>query len=228
MAAASGRLTRFYIVLGALALAGAAALIYAARRPAAAPTPPTLPDAMAEAASEFEGYTKGSPDAPVEIVEYADFECPGCATFGVLQLPDIERRLIATGRVLWRFRDFPLWNIHPNAMLAARAGHCAAEQEAFWPMHDALLRNQRAWAGRRDAADTFTDYARAIGLDVGGFRECLSSTRYDGRIFAGIVEGRERNVTGTPTIFVNGRQLQDTPTADQLVRIVDSVAPATP
>lgn len=228
MAATSGRLTGFYIVLGVLGLGGAGALIYAGTRSPAPQAPPVMPESIAALAADFVGYTKGSPEAPVEVVEYTDFECPYCAQFGVLQLPDIERRLIETGRVRWRFRDFPLRNVHEYAMLAARAGHCAAEQDGFWPMHDELLRNQRAWAGRRNADDLFADYARAIGLDVAQFRECLSSTRYDDRILAGLAEGQQRGVSGTPTIFVNGRRLEQVPTADRLVQIVDSLTRTAP
>jgi len=223
MATTSGRLTRFYLILGALALIGGVGLWFAARDRGATDAgaaPPVLP----EASDGFTGYTRGSPDAPVEVVEYSDFQCPFCAQFTVVQVPDIDRRLVATGRVRWRFRDFPLDNAHPHARLAARAAQCAGEQGKFWEMHDTLLWRQREWANLRDPRSKFEDYGREVGVDRGAFRDCIGSTKYDARIQASLEEGRARGVDGTPTLFVSGRKVGAV-TADELVRIVDSIAP---
>lgn len=223
MAATSGRLTRFYFVLGGLALIGGVGLWYAAQNRGAAD--PAVAAAVPAAVDDgFTGYAKGAEDAPVEVVEYSDFQCPFCAQFAVVQLPDIDRRLIATGRVRWRFRDFPLDNAHPHARIAARAAQCAGEQGRFWEMHDALLWRQREWASLRDARSKFEEYAREIGVDRGAFRDCFGSTKYDGRVQASLEEGRGRGVGGTPTLFVNGRNVGAV-TADELVRMVDSIAP---
>lgn len=224
MAATSGGLRKFYYVLAALALAGAVWLWQAARSPDTTGQV-DVPTVSAPVADDgFTGYSKGSDEAPVEIVEYSDFQCPYCAQLSVVQFPDIERRLIATGRVRWVFRDFPL-EIHPHARLASRAAQCAGEQERFWEMHDALLWKQREWASLRNPQSKFEDYARDIGLDRRAFDECYSSARYDARVQVAFEEGRARGVSGTPTLFVNGTKLDGAPTADELVRIVDSIAP---
>jgi len=223
MAATSGRLTRFYLVLGVLALIGGGSLWLAARDRGVADAGAAV--AVPAATDDgFTGYTKGSSDAPVEVVEYSDFQCPYCAQFAVVQLPDIDRRLVATGRVRWRFRDFPLDNAHPHARLASRAAQCAGEQGKFWEMHDSLLWRQRDWATLRDPRSKFEEYAREIGVDRGQFHDCFGSTKYDGRVQASLEEGRARGVGGTPTLFVNGRKVGAV-TADELVRIVDSIAP---
>ena len=89
--------------------------------------------------SGFRGYVKGSADAPVEITEYADYQCPFCQTFATLQMPTIEERLIKTGRLRWRYRDFPLQQ-HPFARLAAHSAACADEQGKYWEQHRPDLR----------------------------------------------------------------------------------------
>ena len=126
----------------------------------------------------FRGYIKGSESAPVEITEFADYQCPFCQTFATLQMPTIEERLIRTGRLRWRYRDFPLQQ-HQFARLAAHSAACADEQGKYWEQHDRIYQGQGEWA-RGDAADHFRDYARAIGLDLGRYDECMKSGKYRG------------------------------------------------
>ena len=116
----------------------------------------------------FRGYIKGSESAPVEITEFADYQCPFCQTFATLQMPTIEERLIRTGRLRWRYRDFPLQQ-HQFARLAAHSAACADEQGKYWEQHDRIYQGQGEWAGG-DAADHFREYARAVGLDLGTLR----------------------------------------------------------
>src|SRR5262245_39816620 len=98
-------MNRFYLLLGAVVLVGGAFLYWASReQPAAAPSAAPVPVAN----DGFTGYTQGRDSAPVEIVEYADFQCPHCGEFSMLQLPTIRQQLIATGKVRWRLREFPL------------------------------------------------------------------------------------------------------------------------
>src|SRR5512145_3524041 len=114
---------RFYVVLGLLA-AGLGLALFALLRQgsggtaAAAGPPPTVTD------DGFRGYTLGSGDAVVEITEYSDFECPFCANFATIQMPTIKQQLINTGKVRWRYRDFPLPS-HQYSRYSAHAAHCA-------------------------------------------------------------------------------------------------------
>ena len=101
----SRRMKGFYLLLVAVAAIGGGVLWYGSQRQAA--PAPSGPVAVA-AADGFRGYTLGSDAAPIEIVEYSDFECPFCASFATVQMPVIRTQLIATGKVRWRFRDFPL------------------------------------------------------------------------------------------------------------------------
>jgi protein-disulfide isomerase len=175
----------------------------------------------------FRGYVLGTPGAPVEMTEFADYECPFCQTFATLQMPTIRKRLIETGRVRWRFRDFPLQQ-HRHSRLAAHAAACADEQEKFWPMHDRIFEGQPEWAQERDAAPHFRRYAAEVGLDPAKYDDCMSAARYAGRIQASYEEGMRLGVNSTPTLFVGGRLYQGRFDSDAIVRLADSIAAARP
>src|ERR1041385_8875289 len=107
MAASASGVNRFYVVLGAGALVGAAALVYLVTRPKAVSIPANVAVLAADAAG-FRGYTLGADSAKVEVSEYADFECRACQYFESVQFPSVRQQLIAPGLVRWRYRAFPL------------------------------------------------------------------------------------------------------------------------
>ncbi len=212
---------RFYLALALAAVAGGGWLIYqAGRPPAAGPTGAVVP---LPASDGFAGFTMGSDSAPVEIVEYADFECPACAQFATVQMPTVREQLVATGRVRWRFRDFPLPN-HAFARYASHAAHCAGEQDRFWEMHDQLFHNH-SWAQTgRDPSRLFRELARSVGIDLDRYDACMKSARHAGRIEASKQEGDARGVNGTPTFFVNGRLLTTRSWGSDVFKsVVDSI-----
>jgi protein-disulfide isomerase len=204
MAAASGGLSRFYLLLGAALVAGLAAIGFVAfRKPAASiPANPVITPADT---SGFRGYVLGSDSAPLEVTEYADYECPACQQFAVVQFPTIAERLIRTGKVRWRYRDLPL-DIHPNALTAAHAAACADEQGKFWEMNERIYSWEPRWPeqGSR-AATTFRKYAQAIGLDIARYDECMNTARYAPRLLASKQEAQRLGVPSTPTFLINGR-----------------------
>jgi protein-disulfide isomerase len=214
-------MTRFYLILGALAVAGAVVLVLASRD---RPIPGTIDGAMPVVASDgFTGFTIGSDSAPVEVVEYSDFECPFCARFANLQMPAVRRQLIETGLARWRFRDYPLPS-HQFSRLAAHAAQCAGEQGRFWEMHDALYANHSVWAQTgRDPTRLFNERAGQSGVEMGAYRTCMESNRHAARIEAARQEGEARGVGGTPTFFVNGVRFGGAPTSDGFKAVVDSI-----
>src|SRR5206468_12098094 len=119
---------RFYGLLAAVVLIGGGAIWYGTRSTSAAPAA-SQPTPVA-ASDGFRGFTRGSEAAPVEVTEYSDFECPFCASFATVQMPVIRQQLIATGKVRWRYRDFPL-PTHQYSRYAALAAQCAGEQGKF-------------------------------------------------------------------------------------------------
>ncbi len=149
----------------------------------------------------------GDPNAPITIVEYSDFQCPYCAAFQRETRPLIERQYVHTGKVRLVYRDLPLSNIHPGALLAAHAARCAADQGAFWPMHARLFAGQEAgeW-GSGGSADltTFVRYADELRLDRAALRACIESGQHAGQIDADMQAARDYGINSTPVFLVNG------------------------
>ncbi len=210
----------FYIGVGALAVGGAGVLFLVGSGAATVPTGPIDITAI-EAARDWGGYVVGDADAPVEIIEYADFECPACRVWWVLTGVDLKRRLVASGRVRFSFRDFPL---HQNSIQAHHAAACADEQGMFELMHDKLFDTQDQWTGRPAVENRFHDYAGEIGVDLARYDECMGEGRYRARIQASREGGAEMGVTGTPAVFVGGTKYAGL-AYDQIKAIVDSLAP---
>ncbi len=170
----------------------------APQAPAVAPTPATI--IMDNIAAE-----RGDAAAPVTIVEYTDYQCPYCVRHAVETFPTMLTEMIDTGRVRYVIKDFPLDSIHPQARAAAVAARCAGEQDAYWPMHDALFAQQAEWSGQ-DATLTaiFAAMAAELGLDGDAFAACLGDGRYDAAIQANQDEGFALGVNGTPAFFIDG------------------------
>ncbi|HEU5170498.1 MAG TPA: thioredoxin domain-containing protein [Gemmatimonadales bacterium] len=219
-------LKRFYLVLGTVALIGLGALGWLLAKPRTVSIPANVPVQASDTAG-FRGYVLGSETAPVEITEFADYQCPFCQTFATLQMPSIRTRLIETGRVRWRYRDFPLQQ-HSHARLAAHAAACADEQGKFWAMHDRIYEGQPEWAESRDAAGIFRRDAGEVGLDLARYEACMKSAKYAGRIQASYDEGMRLGVSSTPTMFVGGRLYQGRFDADAVIRLADSLAAQQP
>jgi protein-disulfide isomerase len=227
MAASASGMNRFYLLLGAIALAGIAALVYQVKRPRGVSIPANVTVLTADTAG-FRGYLMGSDSAKVEVSEYADYQCPFCADFATVQFPAVRQQLIQTGLVRWRFRDFPL-NMHSHSRVAAHAAACADEQGKFWEMHTTIFDYQSEWSPLRDASGRFKSYAQQLGLDVGKYDACMSSAKYAGRIQASLDEGTRLGVNGTPTFLIGGRLYTDrASTSDSIRALVMSLLPKAP
>jgi predicted DsbA family dithiol-disulfide isomerase len=142
---------------------------------------------------------RGSPQAPVIILEFADFQCPFCR-----QVEPTLRNLLAKyeGRVSFAYRDFPLADIHPQAELAAEACRCAGEQGKLWEYHDLLFANPSTLN-----REGLLDRARSLKLSEQQFASCLSSGKYGARVEEDRQQGLNAGVNGTPGFFINGRFL---------------------
>ena len=176
---------------------------------------------------------RGQLNAPVVMEEFSDYQCPYCARFAQETLPTILEQEIATNDVVLMFYDFPLTSLHPQAMAAANAARCAAEQgaPAFWAMHDRLFVNTEDWSGEA-ANDAFGRFAEELGLDTAQFDGCLQASRYQASIEADMELGRTRGVSSTPSFFLNGQSLVGAQpleaflSAIQTVQSGDSIASA--
>ena len=153
---------------------------------------------LAQAVDPDHDHIRGPDDAPVTMVEYGDFECPYCG-----RAEPVVRELLAGagGDIRYVWRHLPLEHVHPHAALAAEAAEAAAEQGAFWQMHDLLLDRQDHLMGRDLLA-----YAEQLGLDVDRFRRDLKEHRLAARVAEDVQSAELSGVSGTPTFFVNGRR----------------------
>jgi len=212
-------MTPFYAILGVLALAGIGFFLYRAvgkKAPASKPVPVVLTQ---EQLNRVKGISMGRDDAPVVIWEFADFQCPGCGQFATFVAPLIKDRLVKAGTVRFVFYDFPLPN-HPHSFLASRSARCANEQGRFWEYHDLVFGKQPQWSAVGDATDLFLQYGEQVGLDGAKFEECVRSDRYVREVSESMQLGTSLGVRGTPTLFVNGRRLEETPSFQELEQIV--------
>ena len=164
------------------------------------------------------GATGGTPNVPggtslapadsprlgagaVEVVEFADFQCPGCAT-----LAPILAGMAAADEMTLVSRYFPLDSIHPNADGSARAAAAADRQDSFWPMSEALYARQAEWKdlGSAQADDFFAQLAAQIGIDVARWEEDYASAEVAAAVDADRQQSHALGLTGTPTLFIGG------------------------
>ena len=225
---ASTRPTGFYYVLGLIAIVGASILGYSMmRKPAGvAATDAVVPTGPVGPA---EGYLIGKPDAPVKILEFADFECPGCGNFANVTEPDVRKRIIDAGLANFTFYDFPLPQ-HKNSQAASNAAACAADQNKFWEMHDAIFASQDQW--NTEATDNpkpfLQKYAERLGLNTQTWEQCYDARKHQGRIMANAAEGERRKVNSTPTFIIGDKMYAQGMTYDAMKAIVDSATVKAP
>jgi protein-disulfide isomerase len=178
-------------------------------------------------AGPSQGYLIGKVDAPVKILEFADFECPSCGGWATVTEPDVRTRIINAGLANLTYYDFPLTQ-HRNTLAASNAAACADEQGKFWAMHDRLFQAQDEWNGEATEAPKpfFKRYASEAGLDVAKWESCFDSRKYQKRISANLADGLRRGVNSTPTFIIGNRLYPGMRTYDELKRLVDSLARA--
>ena len=170
-----------------------------------------LTDLYSEVDPDRDHY-RGPRDAPVTIVEYGDFECPYCGRAE----PILRELLREFGDVRYVWRHLPLTDVHSHAQLAAEAAEAAADQGAFWEMHDLLFDHQDALN-----ADDLIGYAEQLELDVERFASDLRKGVSNARVADDVDSADLSGVNGTPTFFINGRRhhgAYDIGTLSQAVR----------
>ncbi len=146
-----------------------------------------------------EDHIIGNPDAPVKVIEYADFECPYCKGFE-LTMHRIINEYGKDGKVAWVFRHFPLYQIHTKAQKEAVASECAAElggQQAFWKFADRFYELTPS-NDQTDIVTVLPQIARELGLNESQFASCLTSGKYDKHIEADYQNAIVIGGTGTP------------------------------
>jgi len=155
----------------------------------------------------------GLADAPVQLVEYGDYECPYC----VQALPGVQRILLRYGdRLLFVFRHFPLVSQHPHAWRAALAAEAAAVQDRFWPMHQHLLDHEHVLTD-----EELSEHARSLGLDMAAYERDMHDPALAEHVRQDALSGLHSGVLGTPTFFLNGRRLEGGFRQDELESAIE-------
>ena len=167
----------------------------------------------------------GDVTSSVSFIEYGDYECPACGEYE----PIVEQLITAYGnRVLFSFRNFPLYTIHPNAGIAAQAAEAAGMEggpTAFWQMHNMLYAKQNDWVSAdptQVVSSYFNGYAQSIGLNVATFDSDVSSTQVMNKISTDVAGGNTASIDHTPTFFVNLKQIPNPTSYAQFQAVLDA------
>lgn len=163
-------------------------------------------------------WTQGSSSAPVTLVEYADFQCPACATYS----PVIKKILAEEAdKIYFGYRYFPLPQ-HANALSSAYAATAAGLQGKFWEMHDLLFTNQTAWQDVADPTSLFVGYATSLSLDKAKFLADMSSDAVKARVAAGRDDATASGLDYTPTLFLNGKRIANPKNYEEFKALIDA------
>jgi protein-disulfide isomerase len=159
-------------------------------------------------------HAEGPADAPLTLVEYGDYQCPYCGA----AYPVVKRLQKTLGKKLrFVFRNFPLTQAHPYALIAAEAAEAAALQGKFWEMHD-LLFEQQAFL----EPGIISSWAKRIGLDLEIFGNDIKQGVVENRIKEDRQSGIRSGVNGTPTFFINGKRYDGSPDYASLLAALES------
>ena len=165
-------------------------------------------------------HFKGAQNSSVVLEEFADYQCPTCAT-----MHPVMNEINATygSRIKFIYRNYPLIQIHKNAYEAAVSGEAAGLQGKFWEMQNLLFQNQRNWSNVADVKPVFEGYAQTIGLDVEKFKADVLGMAAKQRVDADLQRGRALNISSTPTVLVNGVPVPfEQMTVDGMKKIIDA------
>jgi len=178
----------------------------------------TQTEALLEALERGPGPSKGSPDAPLTIVEFSDFQCSFCKKFWRDSLPRIEERYIRTGKVRFVYRHLAI--LGPPSVWAAIAAECAHEQGKFWPYHDRLFAGAGPFAF---STGSLKRYAEELGLDAATFGACLDAERPREKVERETVVGRAIGMTGTPGFLINRARMIGAQPYEAFERIIEAM-----
>ncbi len=166
------------------------------------------------------GYDRGSPEAPVKVMEISDFGCGFCRRFNEETFPTLQEVYIEGEFVEWKFIPFVL-GMFPNGLEASIAGECSGEQDRFFPMQERLFSDQAGWKNEEDPFPFFARLAGEEGLDVERFNRCIEDGWRENQVRANIRLGRQIGVQGTPVFLIDGVPISGALPLDMFRDILD-------
>lgn len=206
-----------FILIACVVVFGA--ILFLQKKDAAAP------NNSQDGGSQTSNHVKGDNAKKVTLVEYGDFQCPACG--GYYPIVESVYEKYKTD-IEFQFVNFPLNQIHPNAMLAHRTGEAASNQGKFWEMYKLLYENQTTWStmSATQAESTFRSYAESLNLDMDKFTADQKSSAVNELINADISKGKELGVTSTPSFFVNGKKIENPKDQDAFNKVIEDAIKA--
>lgn len=177
-------------------------------------------DKPADLLSFIDGdHILGDPKAPVKVIEYASLSCPHCANFHAETFPELQKRYVDTGKVVFIFRHYPL---NEPAFRGAMLTECVGE-EKFYTFLKVLFNTQSKWAFSADYVDNLRSIAAVGGVNAETFDACLADKKLEERLIAGVSwASKDLRVTSTPTLFINGEKVESSRSIDDLAKRIDS------
>lgn len=163
-------------------------------------------------------HVLGNNTTGVTLVEFGDYQCPACYQYYPL-VKQVQEKY--NDQISFQFRNFPLVQIHPNAMISARAAEAAGLQGKFWEMHDLLYTNQNDWAQVGSPSSIFVQYAQQLGLDTAKFEEDMNSAAVLAIINGDVSAAQSLGATGTPTFVLNGKKIESPATLEAFSEVID-------
>ncbi|MEM9838350.1 MAG: DsbA family protein [Pseudomonadota bacterium] len=193
---------------------------------AGAPEAPAEPELLPAPEGSMAGdvMSLGSPDAPLTITEFASVTCPGCAAFHASAFPAIKEQFIDTGDVRFVYKEFPTPPVRyaQAGFILARCAATEAGPDAYFAMVDALYKTQRTWLYGDDTPGALRNIAAQAGLAGEEFDNCFRRDDIRTALISSIEEGRDLDITGTPTFVVDGQVLTLRGTPDEIIAIIQA------
>ena len=170
---------------------------------------------------ELNGLTMGSPDAPVKVVEFADFQCPACVNYWNVLEPTIIQQYVETGKVQYTYSPFSFlgrgqtWD---ESKKAAEAAYCANDQQKFWLYRDTILSNHNGENLGAYSKDRLTAFAKTIGLEMDDFNACMNNGKYTQAVEDANNFAASQGASYTPSFLIDGQIVN----ANELVQAIEN------
>ena len=164
----------------------------------------------------------GEVDAPVVMIEWSDFQCPFCASFGLETMPDLVDEYVDEGILRFEWRDFPV--LGEDSLTAAMAGRAAAEQDAFFEMHDEIFERDFERNTGELSVGSLTELAGELGLDTEQFEQDMQDDELQQAVHEDLQIGQQLGFTGTPAFVINGRSMIGGQPTDTFRQVIDQAA----
>lgn len=201
-----------FIVIIIILIAAFAGILWSSKKDAQAPE-------GANSQAQVSNHVTGNGTSGVTLVEYADFQCPGCAGVYPIVKEVVEKY---KEQITFQFINFPLVQIHQNAMAAHRAAEAASLQNKFWEMYDLIYSGHTSWSQSNAATAVFQSYAQQLNLNMDQFNADVASSAVNDVIQADMKKGQTEGVEATPTFYLNGQKLAETPqTVEDFSKLID-------